>query len=67
VDDISIPVAFELIKSQSSIAISKRAKLKRASLVTKNELMRDMLQVCVQISCCFALSCSIPGLHPKKT
>jgi len=48
VDDISIPVAFELIKKPVEYCDLKTRKLKRASLVTKNELMRDMLQVCVQ-------------------
>ena len=48
VDVISIPVAFELIKKPVEYCDLKTHKLKRASLVTKNELMRDMLQVCVQ-------------------
>jgi len=48
VDDISIPVAFELIQKPVEYCDLKTRKRKRASLVTKNELMRDMLQVCVQ-------------------
>ena len=48
VDDISIPVAFELIKKPAEYWDLKTHKRKRASLVTKNELMREMLQVCVQ-------------------
>ena len=48
VDDISIPVAFEIIKKPIEYSDLKTRKRKRASLVTKNELMRDMLDVCVQ-------------------
>lgn len=48
VSDISIPVAFELIKKPLEYCDLKTRKLKRASLVTKNELMRKMLDVCVQ-------------------
>jgi len=48
VNDISIPVAFELIKKPAEYCELKTHKRKRASLVTKNELMRAMLQVCVQ-------------------
>ncbi len=48
VDEISIPVAFELIKKPVEYCDLKTRKRKRASLVTKNELMREMVQVCVQ-------------------
>ena len=48
VDDVSIPVAFELIKKPIEYCDLKTRKRKRASLVTKNELMREMLKVCVQ-------------------
>jgi hypothetical protein len=48
VGDISIPVAFELIKKPIQYCDLKTHKLKRASLVTKNELMRAMLDVCAQ-------------------
>ena len=48
VDDVSIPVAFELIKKPIEYCNLKTRKRKRASLVTKNELMREMLKVCVQ-------------------
>lgn len=47
VDDISIPVAFELIKKPVQYSDLKTKKRKRKSLVTKNELMRQMLAVCV--------------------
>lgn len=47
VDDLSIPVAFELIKKPLAYCDLKTRKQKRASLVTKNELMRSMLDVCM--------------------
>jgi len=48
VEGVSIPVAFELIKKPIEYCDLKTRKRKRASLVTKNELMREMTQVCVQ-------------------
>ena len=48
VNDMSIPVAFELIKKPVQYCDLKTHRLKRASLLTKNELMRNMLSVCVQ-------------------
>ena len=48
VDEISIPVAFELISKPVMFSNLKTRKVKRKSLVTKNELMREMLKVCVQ-------------------
>lgn len=48
VKDVSIPVAFELIKKPIEYCDLKTRKRKRASLVTKNELMREMLHVCVK-------------------
>ena len=47
VGDISIPVAFEIIKKPVEHCELKTKKHKRKSLVTKNELMRQMLDVCV--------------------
>ena len=47
VDDLSIPVAFELIRKPLEYCDLKTRKQKRASLVTKNELMRSMLDVCM--------------------
>lgn len=46
VDEVSIPVAFELIKKPVEYCDVKTRKRKRTSLVTKNELMREMVQVC---------------------
>jgi hypothetical protein len=48
VDDISIPVAFELIRKPLEYCDLKTRRRKRASLVTKNELMRSMLDVCMK-------------------
>lgn len=48
VNDTSIPVAFELIKKPVQYCDLKTQRRKRASLYTKNELMRNMLLVCVQ-------------------
>ena len=48
VKGITIPVAFELIKKPIEYCDLKTRKRKRASLDTKNELMRKMLLVCVQ-------------------
>ena len=48
VDGISIPVAFELIRKPVEYCDLKTRKRKRASLVTKNELMRSMLDVCMK-------------------
>src|SRR5512138_1929680 len=48
VKGITIPVAFELIKKPIEYCDLKTRKRKRASLSTKNELMRKMLLVCMQ-------------------
>lgn len=48
VDDISIPVAFELVTKPVEYSDLKTRKRKRKSLVTKNELMREMVKVCVE-------------------
>lgn len=48
VNGASIPVAFELIKKPVQYCDLKTHRLKRASMYTKNELMRNMLSVCVQ-------------------
>ncbi len=48
VEDTSISVAFEMIKKPIVYSDLKTRKDKRASLVTKNEVVRAMLDVCVQ-------------------
>ncbi len=45
--EVSIPVAFEVIRKPLCFCDVKTRQLKRASLVTKNEQMRDMMAVCV--------------------
>lgn len=48
VGEITIPVAFELIHKPVVFSDLKTRKVKRKSLVTKNELLRAMLSVCMQ-------------------
>lgn len=47
VDGRSVPVAFELIKKPLQFCDVRTRQVKRMSEVTKNELMRAMLQTCV--------------------
>ena len=46
-NDVSIPVAFEIIRKPIQFSDLKTRRIKRASEVTKNELMRNMILVCV--------------------
>jgi hypothetical protein len=46
-DDVSIPVAFELVKKPLQFCDVETRQIKRASLVTKNEQMRQMIGVCL--------------------
>jgi len=48
VDDSAIPIAFEVITKPLEYCELKTGKRKRASEVTKNELLRTMLEVCMQ-------------------
>jgi hypothetical protein len=48
VEGASVPVAFELIKKPVLYCDLKTRQVKRMSEVTKNELMRQMIQTCVQ-------------------
>lgn len=48
VNDTSIPVAFELVRNPIEFCDIKNRKQKRLSEVTKNELMRDMLNTAVR-------------------
>lgn len=48
IGDLSLPVAFELIRKPLEYCDLKTRKRKRASLVTKNEWMRSMLEVWVK-------------------
>lgn len=45
--EVSIPVAFEVIRKPLRFCDVETRQLKRASLVTKNEQMRDMIAVCI--------------------
>jgi hypothetical protein len=44
--EVSIPVAFEVIRKPLQFCDVKTRQIKRASLVTKNELMREMIGAC---------------------
>ena len=44
--DVSLPVTYELIRKPIVFSDVKTHRVKRKSLVTKNELMRQMLRVC---------------------
>jgi hypothetical protein len=46
--DVSIPVAFEVIRKPIQYSEIATRKVKRSSTVTKNELMRLMISQCVQ-------------------
>src|ERR1039457_5265002 len=44
----SIPVAFELVKKPIQYCDLETRQLKRKSVVTKNELMREMIETCIR-------------------
>jgi len=46
VPDINIPVAFEIIRKDQTYTDPKTGKLKRKSLISKNEHLRSMLAIC---------------------
>ena len=46
--DVSIPIAFEIIRKPLLFSDVATRKVKRASMVTKNELMRQMISQCIQ-------------------
>ena len=48
--EVSIPVAFEVIHKPLQFSDVKTRKVKRASEVTKNELMRTMIATCISNS-----------------
>ena len=45
--EVSIPVAFEVARKPIQFSDIETRKVKRASVVTKNELMREMIAICV--------------------
>ena len=53
--DVSIPVAFEVIRKPIQFSEIATRKIKRAGTVTKNELMRQMIAQCVQNQLLFAI------------
>ena len=48
VEDVSIPVAFELVKKTEWVFNEKKERWQRKSLQTKNELYRRMLKACAK-------------------
>lgn len=46
--DMSIPVAFELVKKPFQYSDLKTKKVKRKSEITKNEMMRKMIETCIR-------------------
>ena len=46
--EVSIPVAFEVVRKPIQFCDIKTRKAKRASLVTKNELLRQMIGRCIE-------------------
>lgn len=47
-DNSAIPVAFEIVKKDVEFSDVKTRKLHRTASISKNEYMRDMVQVCIQ-------------------
>ena len=45
--DVSIPVAFEVVRKPIQFSDIETRKVKRACVVTKNELMREMIAICL--------------------
>ena len=46
--DVSIPVAFELVKKPIQYSDIKTKKARRKSEITKNEMLREMLTTCIR-------------------
>ncbi|MFT7116747.1 MAG: hypothetical protein ACI9I0_001959 [Rhodoferax sp.] len=46
-NDTAIPVAFELVKKPIQFSDIATKKLERKSEKTKNEMMREMIQICI--------------------
>jgi hypothetical protein len=45
--EVSVPVAFEVIRKPIQYYDMATRQVKRSSVVTKNELMREMLNTCM--------------------
>ena len=48
--EVSIPVAFEVVRKPIQFCDIKTRKEKRASLVTKNELTRQIIDTCIVVA-----------------
>ncbi len=48
--EVSIPVAFEVVRKPIQFCDIKTRKEKRVSLVTKNELMRQIINTCIVVA-----------------
>jgi hypothetical protein len=46
--EVSVPVAFELVKKPTQYSDLKTRQIKRKSEVTKNEMMRQMIDTCIR-------------------
>jgi SRSO17 transposase len=47
-NEVSIPVAYEIVKKPIQFSDIKSRQVKRRTKVTKNELMRDMIQIAIK-------------------
>jgi len=47
IDEISIPVSFEVVKKNIEFLDKKTGKKKRKSSITKNEILRDIVSICL--------------------
>ena len=63
-NEVSIPVAFETVEKPIQFSDIKTREVKRSSEVTKNQLMRDMIQVAINNQLKFHY---VLGLEQKKT
>ena len=53
VGDVSVPVAYELVRKPIRFCDRQTRRVKRKSEVTKNQLMRQMLRTCQQNRLCY--------------
>ena len=65
--DVSVPVAYELVRKPIAFCDVQTRQIKRKSTVTKNQMLRQILRVCHRIDCSTAMSWPIAGFQPRKT
>jgi hypothetical protein len=65
--EVSIPVAFEVVRKPTRFCDIKTRKEKRASLVTKNELLREMIDTCIVVALSSPPFCWTVGLRQRET